>query len=98
MEVTHVMGRVEPKRLDLPMGASTIFMFMACCSPMKTIALEQRLLSVYKQAVRQHNWLVADHLLSAIEACAPPGAELSETVAEAYRALAAQATAPGERQ
>lgn len=60
--------------------------------------IEQRLLSVYKHAVRQHNWLVADHLLSAIEACAPPGAELSETVAEAYRALAAQATAPGECQ
>lgn len=66
--------------------------------PLKTIPLEQRLLGVYKHAVRQNNWLVADHLLSAIEACAPPGVELSETVAEAYRALAAQATAPGEGQ
>lgn len=67
-------------------------------NPLKTIPLEQRLLSVYKQAVRQNNWLVADHLLSAIEACAPPDAELSEPVAEAYRALAAQATAPGKYQ
>ncbi|HQT32208.1 MAG TPA: hypothetical protein PLE48_15135 [Thiobacillus sp.] len=62
---------------------------------MKTIALERRLLSVYKEAVRKNNWLVSDHLLSAIEACAPPGAELSEAVAEAYRILAAKITAPG---
>lgn len=33
VEVTRVMGRVEPNGLDLPMGASTILMFKACCSP-----------------------------------------------------------------
>lgn len=65
---------------------------------MKVNRLEQRLLGAYKQAVRLNQWIIADHLLSAIEACAPPGAELSETVANAYRALAAQATVPDECQ
>ena len=58
---------------------------------MKTTSLESRLLSVYKTAVRQKNWMVADHLLSAIEACAPPDAMMSDTVIEAYCDLAAQA-------
>lgn len=70
---------------------------------MKDALLERRLLSVYKLAVRQHNWVVADHLLSAIEACAPPDDALSDTVAEAYCALAVsviaskQAPATGSR-
>ncbi|TAL71640.1 MAG: hypothetical protein EPN79_04255 [Burkholderiaceae bacterium] len=59
---------------------------------MKTTPLERRLLEVYLQAVRQNNWIVAEHLLSAIEACAPPEAAISNAVAEAYFvALAAKA-------
>ena len=58
---------------------------------MKTTPLERCLLKVYLQAVRQKDWIVADHLLSAIEACAPPEATMSDTVIEAYFALAARA-------
>lgn len=57
---------------------------------MRPLSFEQRLLSVYKQAVRQNNWVVADHLLSAIEACAPPDVPMSNTVIEAYCNLAAR--------
>lgn len=35
---------------------------------MNTFTLEQRLLSVYRLALAQHNWAVAEHLLAAIEA------------------------------
>ncbi len=59
---------------------------------MKTTPLERCLLKAYLQAVRQNNWIVAEHLLSAIEACAPPEAAMSDAVAKAYFALAAKAT------
>lgn len=61
---------------------------------MKSTPFEQRLLSVYKEAVRQHQWAVADHLLSAIEACAPADDPLSEAVAMAYGTLATRAQMP----
>ena len=60
---------------------------------MKDALLERGLLRVYKLAVRQNNLVVADHLLSALEACAPPDDALSDAVAEAYRALAVSAIA-----
>ena len=50
---------------------------------MKATSLESRLLSVYRAAVHQKNWIVADHLLSAIEACAPPDATMSATAVNA---------------
>ena len=59
---------------------------------MKTTPLERCVLKVYLQAVRQNNWIVAEHLLLAIEACAPPEAPMSDAVAKAYLALAAKAT------
>lgn len=65
---------------------------------MKTTPLERCLLKVYLQAVRQNDWIVAEHLLSAIEACAPPEAAISDTVAEAYFALAAKANTFEETQ
>ncbi len=65
---------------------------------MKTTPLERCLLKVYLQAARQNNLIVADHLLSAIEACAPPEATMSDTVAEAYLALAAKATTSQQTQ
>lgn len=58
---------------------------------MKANPLEQRLLSVYRQAVRQSEWAVADYLLAALEACQPPEAAPGGAVAEAYRVLAAKA-------
>ncbi len=58
---------------------------------MKTTPLERSLLKMYLQATRQNNWIVAEHLLSAIEACAPPEATMSDTVIEAYFTLAAKA-------
>lgn len=70
---------------------------------MKDPSLERRLLGLYKLAVRQKNWVVADHLLSAIEACAPLDDVMSDTVAEAYSALVdstavfALAPAPGSK-
>ncbi|MDQ6627811.1 MAG: hypothetical protein M3Z29_05070 [Pseudomonadota bacterium] len=60
---------------------------------MKTVLLEQRLLSLYKQAVGLRRWDVAEHLLAAIEACAPPDSAMSATVTEAY-AIAARVMAP----
>ena len=60
---------------------------------MKDALLERGLLRVYKLAVRQNNLVVADHLLSALEACASPDDALSDAVAEAYRALAVSAIA-----
>ena len=65
---------------------------------MKSTTLEHRLLSVYRQALRQDQWTVADHLLSAIEACAPPDVPINDTVAEAYRSLAKTAVMPREAQ
>lgn len=64
---------------------------------MRNTPLEQRLLSVYQHAVRQRSWVVADHLLSAIESCAPHDGPVTETVADAYSALAATATTSGGR-
>lgn len=61
---------------------------------MKSTPIEQRLLSVYKEALRQHQWKVAEHLLSAIEACAPADAPMSEAVAMAYGALATRVQMP----
>jgi hypothetical protein len=62
---------------------------------MKTTSLERSLLKVYRQAVRQDNWIVAEHLLAAIEACAPPEYAMTDAVAEAYFAvLTVEATPP----
>ena len=58
---------------------------------MKSELFEQRLLDIYQEALRQRNWAVAEHLLCAIEACAPADAPISETVAKADRGLAAEA-------
>lgn len=60
---------------------------------MNATPLELRLLSVYRQAIRQQNWVVADHLLSAIEACGPADGTMSDIVIVAYGDLAAGATA-----
>lgn len=57
-----------------------------------------RLLSVYRQAVRQQNWVVADHLLSAIEACGPADGTMSDLVIAAYGDLAVRATASPQAQ
>ncbi len=38
---------------------------------MKSELLEQHLLDIYQEAVRQRRWAVAEHLLCAIETCAP---------------------------
>lgn len=65
---------------------------------MNATPLEQRLLSVYRQAVRQQNWVVADRLLSAIEACAPADGTMSDIVIEAYGDLAARAVASQQAQ
>ncbi|PLC01521.1 hypothetical protein CY658_31855 [Variovorax sp. RO1] len=56
--------------------------------------LELHLLEIYQEALRQRNWAVAEHLLCAIEACAPADAPVSETVAKAYGVLAAEAQKP----
>ncbi len=56
--------------------------------------LELHLLEVYEEALRQRNWAVAEHLLCAIEVCAPADAPISKTVAKAYGVLAAQAQRP----
>lgn len=61
---------------------------------MKSTPFEQRLLRVYREAIRQDQWVVADHLLSAIEAYAPADAPMSEAVATAYGALAARVQRP----
>ena len=60
---------------------------------MKDALLERGLLRVYKLAAHQNNLVVADHLLSAIEACAPPDDALSDMVAVAYCVLAVSAIA-----
>jgi hypothetical protein len=60
---------------------------------MDAMSLEQRLLNLYKQAVGLRRWDVAEHLLSAIEACAPSAKAMSATVTEAY-VIAARAMAP----
>ncbi len=66
---------------------------MRVAGTMKTTPLERCLLKVYGQAIGQNKWIVAEHLLSAIEACAPPEAAIGDAVAEAYFvALAAKAT------
>lgn len=46
-------------------------------------SLERLLLSAFREAIRQNNLMVADIVLSAIEACAPPTAEMTESVIEA---------------
>ncbi|GER21237.1 hypothetical protein APR50_33575 [Variovorax paradoxus] len=56
--------------------------------------LELHLLEIYQEALRRRNWVVAEHLLCAIEACAPADAPISETVAKAYGVLAAEARKP----
>lgn len=61
---------------------------------MKSEFFEQRLLDIYLEALRQRNWAVAEHLLCAIEACAPADAPISETVAKAYSGLAAEVQKP----
>jgi len=61
---------------------------------MKSELFEQRLLDIYQEALRQRNWAVAEHLLCAIEACAPADEPISETVAKAYGVLAAEAQEP----
>lgn len=54
-----------------------------------TTLLERRLLSVYRLAVSQNHWAVAEHLLAAIESCAQHDApDLNDTLAEAYGVLA----------
>lgn len=58
---------------------------------MKSNLLERRLLTVYRQAIRQDRCGVAEHLLSAIEACAAADAAISDAVAEAYGDIAARA-------
>jgi len=47
-------------------------------------SLERLLLSAYREAIRQNDLMVADIVLSAIEACAPSTAEMTESVIEAY--------------
>ena len=59
---------------------------------MRATSLEQGLLNLYKQAVRQRRWNIAEHLLLAIEACAPPDNAMSAAVTEAY-VIAARAMA-----
>ncbi|MBS77569.1 hypothetical protein [Variovorax sp.] len=61
---------------------------------MKSKLLEQHLLDIYQEAVRQRNWTVAGHLLCAIEAWAPADAPISETVAKAYGVLATEGKNP----
>jgi hypothetical protein len=56
--------------------------------------LELHLLEIYQEALRQRNWAVAEHLLCAIEACAPADAPISETVAKAYGILVVEAQKP----
>ena len=63
---------------------------------MTTTALEQHLLSVYRHAIRQNNRVVADHLLSAIEACVECDATMNDAVIQAYCDLAASASASPE--
>jgi hypothetical protein len=50
--------------------------------------LEQSLLSVYRLALRQGQWRVAEHVLAALEAGGSPSPLASEAVVEAYSALA----------
>ena len=57
---------------------------------MKPTLLERHLLTAYRQAIRQGQWHVAEHVLTAIEACSPDGAT-SEAVTEAYLEIAALA-------
>lgn len=65
---------------------------------MSTTDLERLLLSAYREAIRQNDLMVADIVLSAIEACAPPTAGMTESVIEAYSlaawAMANQAARP----
>lgn len=61
---------------------------------MKPTLLERRLLIVYRQAIRQGLWQVAEHVLMAIEAVAPPDTARGETVIEAYLEIAALAENP----
>ncbi len=61
---------------------------------MKSELLEQHLLDIYQEAIRQRRWAVAEHLLCAIEACAPVDAPISATVAKAYSVLADEAKKP----
>ncbi|MDN6886665.1 hypothetical protein ABL840_04365 [Variovorax sp. NFACC27] len=61
---------------------------------MKSELFEQHLLDVYQEAIRFRKWAVAEHLLCAIEACAPAEAPISASVASAYSVLAAEAQKP----
>lgn len=61
---------------------------------MRPTPFEQRLLRVCQEAIRQDQWAVADHLLSAIDDYAPADAPMSEAVASAYGALAARVQRP----
>lgn len=93
------MGRAtrDPKMvpfspLDLPSVATTT---LAVCATegltMRTTYLERLLLSAYREAIRQNDLMVADIVLSAIEACAPPEAAMTDAVIEAYCDLAVRA-------
>lgn len=56
---------------------------------MTDLAFELRLLAVFRQALRERRLTVAEHLLSAIEACAPDSHRDDDAlVAEAYIELA----------
>lgn len=61
---------------------------------MKCTLLERRLLTAYRQAIRQGLWVAAEHVLTAIEALAPPDAAMSESVTEAYLEIATVAQRP----
>ncbi|WP_166568699.1 hypothetical protein [Pseudomonas sp. R5(2019)] len=61
---------------------------------MGTTYLERLLLSAYREAIRQNDLMVADIVLSAIEACAAPEAAMTDAVIEAYCDLAVRAAPP----
>ena len=63
---------------------------------MPSPSLEKRLSILYKQAVNERRWDIAEHLFSAIEACATTNDKMSGALSEAYviaaRAMASQQT------
>lgn len=73
------------------MTTATVPAALSNLHSVKTTPLERRRLSLYKQAILQRHWAVADHLLSAIEVCSGHDAQMSDAVAQACCALVAVA-------
>lgn len=62
---------------------------------MKTSILEQRLFDVYRMALTQKNWMVAEHLLTAIEAMDSDKPPFEQTTLESAYLELARATQQG---